>query len=85
MLVEMKIDIDGVNDGDVYPTSYTAGQVVEIGPDLYRAFSGIGAIEKSDPDYILEIETEEEKQIEPEYETKIIEPKKTTKKRGGSK
>lgn len=86
MLVMIKVDIDGVNDGDIHPTSYKAGDIVDIKPDLYRAFSGLGVVEDlKEPDQEPE---QEEKELIPEYENKMIEPEKTTKttkKRGGNK
>lgn len=65
----------GVNDGDIHPTEFVQGETYEIGPDLHRAFKGLDIIE----------DVKAEKEAKVEYETKVIEPKKTTKKKGGKK
>ena len=77
MLVKMLQSEMGVNDGEIHPIMFVKDSIVDIGDDLYRAFSGLGIIEDV-----------EEKQLNLSYEKKVIEPKKTVKKttkKGGKK
>lgn len=73
-MIKVKIleNCKGLNDGDVKTSIFKVGDIVNLGPALYKVFKEHGFCQ----DLI------EEKTLDLVYEKKVLEPKKEIKKRG---